>query len=429
MINKNKLISGVIFFNFLFVLFNPLASFFTYAFNAEDPDEISINSLVEMETLAEEVNAGNTFEGKCIKLKKDINLTADGSIDGKPIKFLPIGFGSKNNKRNMKNTKYFNGTFDGNGHTIHCNISGFTESGKSKGNALFGALGKEGVIKKLNLSGSITSKDDKAPVAGICDINHGLIENCNTRATVNGCAGACGICSKNYGVVKDCKVRGKIMSSDYGCAGVALINYNNVFDCNVATNITNCYNKALLETRSFQNPETGGVCAFNFGKISNCSVNAQISNKNINSDFNYESYLEAKQPTDAKIKDGAAGGIVAVNNGLVEKSSFKGSINGFKVGGCAAKNYNVITDCSVDCKLRGVIVGGAVAKNIAGDKEVSGEFIVDESETGQICNCTISGEATTFFLGGGVSCTDYWDDPKALIDNCNADNLKIIYIK
>lgn len=71
--------------------------------------EFTITTAEQLAGLAELVDGGNTFAGKTVKLGKDINLNAVHD-DGNRVSFNPIGHSS--------NEKSFNGTFDGQGHTI-----------------------------------------------------------------------------------------------------------------------------------------------------------------------------------------------------------------------------------------------------------------------------------------------------------------------
>ena len=71
--------------------------------------EFTLNSAEQIAGLAELVDSGNTFEGKTIILDRDLDLGVIGE-NGNKIGFNPIGHSS--------NGKSFNGTFDGQGHTI-----------------------------------------------------------------------------------------------------------------------------------------------------------------------------------------------------------------------------------------------------------------------------------------------------------------------
>ena len=67
-----------------------------------------IRTAEELAAFAALVDAGNTFEGKTVKLDKDIDLYTEDE-NGKRISFDPIGYGYN---------VVFKGTFDGQNHTI-----------------------------------------------------------------------------------------------------------------------------------------------------------------------------------------------------------------------------------------------------------------------------------------------------------------------
>jgi|GEM_PF-856950 len=74
----------------------------------ENDTEFIITTAEQLAGLAELVDGGNTFEGKTVKLAKDIDLYVLGD-NGEPISFNPIGYGYN---------IVFKGTFDGQSHTI-----------------------------------------------------------------------------------------------------------------------------------------------------------------------------------------------------------------------------------------------------------------------------------------------------------------------
>lgn len=435
-----KMLSVSLIFSLL--LFS-LAIFNSFALeNQVNNEVIFISSQVELETLAQEVNSGNDFKGQQIKLANDINLTSDELVDGKSISWEPIGYSNLGNKffkqlmsnfnfnSNLLNrNKSFEGIFDGNGYTINCNINNFEKiSGKYTLGAIFGCIGKNGIVKNLNISGKITSKDNQVALAGICDNNFGLIENCNVRANIDGEVGACGICNKNYGMINNCSSKGRITSKDYTCAGISSYNYSSIQNCTVSATIINCVDKGLQGNNKFKNPESAGICSFNYGNISNCKVNSHITNQNLDSDFDYDSYLLNQGKEIAEWNDGSAGGIASTNNGLIENCTVSGSMNAYKLGGIAAKNYESIKDCSVNNKMTGVIVGGVAAQNIAGDNRVSSKFIFWK-KSGYLNKCIVSGEINSFFLAGDIYCKDYWDDVHSCVQDCISENLSLKNLK
>ena len=131
-------------------------------------DPYRINSAQDLKRLADDVNAGNDFAGKFFVLTADIELSGN---------WTPIGyFNSRDDK------KPFNGTFDGQNHTI----SNLTIDNPSVGSqGLFGFVGENGTIKNLNLSNVNIS--GYWFVGGLVGYNGGTVENCTVSdATVSG---------------------------------------------------------------------------------------------------------------------------------------------------------------------------------------------------------------------------------------------------
>ena len=119
----------------------------------ENDAEYILNSAAAFAGFRDLVDAGNTFEGKTVKLGVDVDLTR--------IPFDPIGFGYYNAETN---TRVFMGTFDGQNHTIYnlyencweldpdkTNYSTYTYS--TAGAGLFASI-KDATIKNLAISGA-----------------------------------------------------------------------------------------------------------------------------------------------------------------------------------------------------------------------------------------------------------------------------------
>lgn len=95
-------------------------------------EDYIIITAAQLEDFAYSVNSGENFEGETITLGADIDLSK--------VTHLPIG--EANNP--------FIGTFDGKGHTVTLgSISTSYQSG------LFGCVGKEAVVKNLNVTGTL----------------------------------------------------------------------------------------------------------------------------------------------------------------------------------------------------------------------------------------------------------------------------------
>ena len=123
--------------------------------------EFKIDSAEQLAGLAELVDGGNNFAGKTIKLVSDINLYMTDA-NGEPISFEPLGSLSEN--------KAFQGTFDGQGHTI----SNMYQNGWALANGLwdgpeygmgFFSLVENATIKNINFDGA--SLPSEANIMGV----------------------------------------------------------------------------------------------------------------------------------------------------------------------------------------------------------------------------------------------------------------------
>ena len=158
----------------------------------------------------------------CAELTEDIDLNGEA--------WTPIGNYTEGNQI------YYEGTFDGGGHTV----SGLNVTGKFRYVSLFGAV-KGGTIKNLTVAGNVShnyySTGLDCHVGGIVGgaLDAATIENCSNNCSVTGS-------SRNY------------------IGGIAGSNIDNA-------RIIDCYNVGTITGTIY---ETGGVTGLNMGTISNC---------------------------------------------------------------------------------------------------------------------------------------------------------------
>ncbi|MBM6963071.1 fimbrillin family protein [Phocaeicola plebeius] len=137
-------------------------------------------------------------------------LTADINLTGK--EWTPVG----------NSGQTYNGTFDGQGHTI----MGLNISSPSKAVALFGDIGAAGKVMNLQLK-DVTYNGSTA-MGGIAHGNNGTITACSvtgtlTNTTNNGAVG--GIAAINYGTITACWFNGTITGGS-NVGGIAVFNLN-----------------------------------------------------------------------------------------------------------------------------------------------------------------------------------------------------------
>ena len=114
--------------------------------------EFVITTAEQLAGLAKLVDDGNTFDGKTIKLGKDLDLYALDE-NGNRVLFEPIGDASNAD---------FSGIFEGNNKTIF----NLRQDCNSKHVALFGAV-YEGAVKNLVLDGALIENDGSGYAGGI----------------------------------------------------------------------------------------------------------------------------------------------------------------------------------------------------------------------------------------------------------------------
>lgn len=180
-----------------------------------------ISNLEQLEDFADQVAGGNkyignpmTYKGKTVKLLADI-----GQVDsnGDPVYSRAltksIGWGI------AYISSFFEGTFDGCGHTVVLNIS----------TALYGGLfrNNEGTIKNVTVAGKIKTLNSGF-AGGIAGNNLGTIVNCCNKATieVTDKSYGGGIVGTNDGTVANCFSYGKIVCTDDLSYGGGLVGSN-----------------------------------------------------------------------------------------------------------------------------------------------------------------------------------------------------------
>lgn len=205
----------------------------------------TISTLEELKAFRDEVNAGNTFKGETIELANDIDL---GGEDWTPIGHYQGGS--------------FNGTFNGNGHTIKgLNIG---NQSYSRGTGFFGET-FTAVIKDLTIEGNINTNTDY--VGGIVGHGYATITNCNfigsirtSSYQVGGIAGSGGF------TITNCTVDGNISGASW-VGGI-------VGNCQDGGAYTNCYVKGEISADSaYYGVGAAGIAAiplYTSQAISNC---------------------------------------------------------------------------------------------------------------------------------------------------------------
>ncbi len=394
---KRKVISLITVVSMMFALMSLLTT--TALADAAD---LEISTLAEFEAFRDDVNNGNTYEGKNIVLTADIDLGGSENNQWTPIgRWIRSAEKDETGSTHISHVdvKYFQGTFDGNNHTIsglyinqECEDYQAPINNDADYRGLFGV--SSGTIKNLNVRGTVTGKeyvggivafnsgtlnncrsfvsvigDDEGTGGVVGENNHGTIENCHNFGDVTGRhkywhGGVVGYSS--CGTITNCSNSGTI-TGNYVGGIVGVSNDSNITNChNIGTvtgsqvggivgrtsktNVMNCYN-----TGSISGNQVGGIVSTNMGNtIENCYNTGSVSGSG-----EYD----------------RAGGIAASNYGTITNCYNTGNVTStYTSGGVVGDNHKVLTNCynvgSVSCS--GDYIGGAVGTNNQNSSGVAG---------------------------------------------------------
>ena len=186
-----------------------------------NPDIITLNSVEDVNNVGSNLAKGMSYAGKTVSLGKDIDLSGK---DWTPI-------GSKEDKI------YFDGIFDGNGHTI----KGLSIS-EGKYAAFIGAA-KNATIKNLTVEGEVSGADVGGIVARV--EGNTVIENCTNKVKITSSTKAGGVACivTNSGITKfiNCRNEADISNGPSGIGGIVGYVNNDAY-----VEIINCKNSGTV---------------------------------------------------------------------------------------------------------------------------------------------------------------------------------------
>ena len=242
-------------FTTLCIVFSMLGTFTVFA-EETAADIAEISTLAELEAFRDDVNNGNTYEGKTVNLTADIDMSDKygADINGEEISWSPIG----------TKEQPFNGVFYGRGHII----SGLYINSRNTNSGLFGHTENKSIIKNLVVDGCINVHTDtnKSQYAGaVVGHNQGIVDGCINAASINaiealnGGVISGGIAGFNKGIIRKCSNAGTILTKTYLIGGICGRNLGV---------IENCFNAGTVSGKYL----IGGLCAqlCSCGRISNC---------------------------------------------------------------------------------------------------------------------------------------------------------------
>ena len=288
----------------------------------------------EFANFRDDVNNGNSYEGKAVLLTSDITLSGEWE----PIGFIDSNTDEKNPE--TENNKPFKGIFDGCNHTIN-NLK--ISSTDNKYNGLFSFV-VDGTIRNITIGkGSEISGSQGAGVVGYLYGFKGNISNCinyaNIKATSGG--GIAGVIAGKH-TIYNCKNYGEITGRGGILGGSNGVDWEQFTD--VSNTIINCGNYGKV-TRG-NGDHCAGISGYFKGKILNCCNKAEIDGSGM---WN--------------------AGIVSGIDGTVENCYNISNVDGEEcVGGIAGQSGATLGTSVVNCYSLGEITGTKNVGNIIGLK-------------------------------------------------------------
>ncbi|MBQ9666941.1 MAG: hypothetical protein IJV33_10790 [Bacteroidaceae bacterium] len=163
-----------------------------------------------------DVYSGASVETTWQRNAREMSISLDADINMSAGSWTPMGWSDSG-------LAPYDGTFNGNGHTIRIRISGATE----KYQGLFARI-DDGAVKNLHVEADIHC-DDSRLVGGIAGENNGTIENCWVSGLVRSdwkesssayTAKVGGIAGENNGTIQYCCVTANVQNDDADVGGI-----------------------------------------------------------------------------------------------------------------------------------------------------------------------------------------------------------------
>jgi len=275
---------------------------------ADADDTVYINDVDDLAALAERCSYDAWSKDKTVVLQRNIDL---GGVDFRPI-------------------PSFGGVFEGGGHTI----TGLNVASAVSPAGLFGTVTESGVVRGLNIEGSVAPSGSGDMVGGVAGVNRGTIENCSFTGTVEGEKRTGGVAGVNEasGSILRCTTLGGVFGKNM-TGGSAGANHGTV---------TGCTNRAFVNTNTLDP-------SLSFQKL-DLSVAGALGS--LSSPDTYNSTVDS-------------GGVAGFSDGTILSCHNYGSVGyqhiGYNVGGVAGRSSGHIATCTNSAHIYGRReVGGIV---------------------------------------------------------------------
>lgn len=291
------------------MVFGVFGSFTVFAQDSA-ADITEISTLAELEAFRDDVNSGNTYEGKTVKLTADIDMSekyGEGKENWTPI--------------SNSYDKAFSGTFDGNNHTINNLYINITEYAGVDDYGLFGFI--DGTLKNLNVNGSVICYSDRVAGVVVSVGENGAVIDCSFDGAVKGNSFVGGIAVLVQGFISGCHCSGTVEGLHMVGGIVSNVSYGLERDGIVE----NCINESAVTAGSL----AGGIVGVLniYATVRSCVNKGEV--KGVVSEYE-----------DAQMIGGIAG---SNENSIIENCYNTGLVSGKqKIGGITGKSEGPYSD-------------------------------------------------------------------------------------
>ena len=294
---------------------------------------IAIGTAEELKAFRDDVNSGNTYEGKYVYLTNDITLNSSEPWE-------PIGlYANDSPTPDAENNKSFSGIFDGKGYEVN----GIYINTTNKVQGLFGLV-ESGKITNLGIgeNNSITGGIVTTGLVGYI-YNGSEVVNCYNKANIeaqnsNG-AGVVGVAYINCSIT-DCYNEGDIIGNDI-VGGVIGYTDNHII-------IENCYNIGMINSQG----EAGGIVGHAGRSV---SINNSYNRGNITGKSEVGGICGNIVSTTTKVSQSYnMGNVKATGGNEASGNSNVGGISGLNTGGSIENSYNTGTIIGVYNNIGGI---------------------------------------------------------------------------
>ena len=247
-----------------------------------------IEDVDDLKKLAEKVNGGTTYEKTYFKLTANIDL--------KNEEWTPIGTKVYVGEFGQPESRYFQGTFDGDGHQI----ANLTITGRNEYVGLFGYV-RNATIQNCNVAGEVSGYNFAGGIVGAVDGKTNNILNCSIQGNVTGNMYVGGIVGQvqNQCEVSSCYAIGTVHGGNDKVGGIAGEGRGAIKNCYALADVSaggkfvggiagdassvtieNCYYSGEVSARGSAGGIVGNVWR---GTIQNCvSLAESVTGSNTN---------------------------------------------------------------------------------------------------------------------------------------------------